>query len=141
MISMLHRYSVATEERAKTQTVKPCIKVDPKINEKILSQVETEGLVIVHCSFEAIIGNGIRIWHSTFPVDKLSWCKSKLLHAFNIPFALTVLPVKSGDTARFNLIFSLTRSCKAFDLIEIAKVFGDPQHLLTHQFFGSQISG
>jgi hypothetical protein len=56
-------------------------------------------------------------------VDTVSGRKSKLLHAINIPFALTLLPVKSGTTARFTLIFSaLPKPCKVFNLIELAQV-------------------
>ena len=115
--------SVAIEDQVVTPTVKPSIKVDPKVNSEILSQVETEGTVIVHCSFKAVISTSIRIWSTTFLVDKVSKRKSKLLHAINIPFALAWLPVTSGTTARFTLIFSaLPKECKVFDLIEIAQV-------------------
>ena len=123
MFALYQINSVSIEEQVITPVVIPSIKVDPKINNEILSQVETEGTVIVHCSFTAIISTGIRIWHSTFLVDKVSGRKSKLLHAINIPFALTILPVKAGTTARFTLIFSaLPKTCKVFDLIEIAQV-------------------
>jgi hypothetical protein len=102
--------------------VKPCIVVDPKVTDEILAQVEPEGTVIVHCTFTAVISTGIRLWHSTFLVDKVSGHQSKLLHAINIPFAMTILPVKTGTTARFTLIFSaLPKDCKVFDLIEIVQ--------------------
>ena len=123
MFAFSQTNSASTEEQVMTPIVMPSIKVDPKINNEIIAQVETEGTVIVNCSFTAVISTGIRIWHSTFLVDKVSGSKSKLLHAINIPFALTILPVKAGTTARFTLIFSaLPKTCKVFDLIEIAQV-------------------
>jgi hypothetical protein len=123
MFALVHKNSVSTEEKVIAPAVKPSIKVDSKVNSEILAQVETENTVIVHCSFKAVISTSIRIWSTTFLIDKVSMRKSKLLHAINIPFALTWLPVKSGTTARFTLIFSaLPKDCKVFDLIEIAQV-------------------
>lgn len=123
MLTMLNMNSIATEEQVVIPTVKPSINVDPRVNSDILSQVETEGTVIVHCSFNAVISTSIRIWNTTFLVDRGSKRESKLLHAINIPFALAWLPVTSGSTARFTLIFSaLPKECKVFDLIEIAQV-------------------
>lgn len=120
---MLNMHSIAAEEQVVTPTVKPSIKADPTINSEILAQVETESTVIVHCSFKPVISTSIRIWNTTFLVDKVSKRKSKLLHAINIPFALAWLPVASGTTARFTLIFSaLPKECTVFDLIEIAQV-------------------
>ena len=116
---MIHKNSVSTEEQLTAPKVKPSIIVDPKVNSEILAQVETEGTVIVHCSFTAVVSTAIRIWSSTFLVDKVSGHKSKLRHAVNIPFALACLAVTSGTTARFTLIFSaLPKDCKVFDLNE-----------------------
>jgi hypothetical protein len=123
MLTILNINSVATEDQVATPTMKPSIRVDPKVNSEILAQVETENTVIVHCSFKAVISTSIRIWSTTFLIDKVSKRKSKLLHAINIPFALAWLSVTSGTTARFTLIFSaLPKDCKVFDLIEIAQV-------------------
>jgi hypothetical protein len=119
MLSIIHKNSVSTGQEVITPGVMPSIIVDPKVNDEILAKVENEGTVIVHCSFTAVISSGIRIWSSTFLVDKISGHRSKLLHAVNIPFALTILPVKPGTTARFTLFFSaLPKSCNVFDLIE-----------------------
>ena len=61
--------------------------------------------------------------HKTIPkekylVDEELGHQVKLLHVVNIPFALAWLPVTSGYTARFTLIFSaMPKDCKVFDLI------------------------
>jgi uncharacterized membrane protein YcjF (UPF0283 family) len=68
-----------TEEQVITPDTKPFIELDEKIKAEILNQVEEQGMVIVHCSFSAPIDIGIRIWNSTFLVDKVSGVKSQLL--------------------------------------------------------------
>lgn len=98
----------------------------PKIAEEILQQLDTkiqeERQVIVHCCFPAtpFWGNLIRIWRSTFLIDKVSGHKSRLLHAENItifPYWTEVPPMKDYW---FTLMFSgLPKDCKSFDLQEI----------------------
>lgn len=98
----------------------------PKIEEEILQQldakIQEERQVIVHCCFPAtpFWGNLIRVWRSTFLIDKISGHKSKLLHAENIsifPYWTEVPPMKDYW---FTLIFSgLPKDCKTFDLQEI----------------------
>ena len=95
-----------TEEQVITPDIKPIIELDEKIKAEILNQVEEQGVVIVHCSFSTQLGCGIRIWSSTFLVDKVSGSKSKLLHALNITMAPQWELVKAGTTKRFILIFS-----------------------------------
>jgi len=115
-----------TEEQVITPTIKPSIKIDPKIKNALLTQFEEQGMVIVHCSFSAIVDIGIRIWSSTFLVDRISGDKAKLLHALNISFAPEWTIAKAGTTMRFTLIFSsLPATCEVFDLIEDApNLFG-----------------
>ena len=91
------------------------------IKDEVLTQSETERTVVVHCSFSALISTGIRIWSSTYLVDRLSGSKSKLLHALNISFQPEFTIVKHGTTARFTLIFAaLPKTCEVFNLIEEA---------------------
>ena len=98
----------------------------PEIAEEILemlqAKTEEEKQVIVHCCFPAtpIFGNLIRIWQSTFLIDRNSEHKSHLIHAENI----AVFPYWSEVTAMkdfwFTLVFSgLPKDCKSFDLKEI----------------------
>jgi hypothetical protein len=111
--------TVQTEEQVIIPTATPSIEIDEKIKDELLTQFEEQGMVIVHCSFTAILSFGIRIWSSTFLIDRLSGTKCKLLHALNITFAPVWMPVESGTKVRFTLIFStLPRTCEQFDLIE-----------------------
>jgi len=79
-----------------------------------------DSYVYVHCYFDSPAeGTLIRIWKTTFLVDKSSGAKSGLVHAENISFApqWTVIPAKS--TFHFLLIFSgLPKSCQRFDFVE-----------------------
>ena len=97
-----------------------------KIKNDLLTEFNEQGMVIVHCSFSTIVDRGIRIWSSTFLVDRIFGYKAKLLHALNITFAPEWTMVKSGATMRFTLIFSsLPITCEIFDLIEEApNLFG-----------------
>lgn len=85
-------------------------------------QPDEEAQVIVHCSLKTEAGSGdtlIRIWQTTFLVDKTTHTKSKLLHAENISVYPQWTLVQGGGTANFTLYFSpLPKSCKVFDLIE-----------------------
>lgn len=82
-----------------------------------LVSMEEQGVIIVHCRFE---GQGaIRVWQSTFLLDRGSNHRSKLLHVENI----TLYPVWTfleGSGISFTLYFeALPGSCKLFDLHEI----------------------
>lgn len=97
----------------------------PEISQEILeslqTKVEEEKQVIVHCcvpaSFE--LGNQIRVWRSTFLVDRSLAHKSYLIHQENIslfPYWTDVPPMKDFW---FTLVFSgLPDECATFDLIE-----------------------
>jgi len=100
-------------------TVVPSVKIDPKLKEEILSQVEEQGMVIVHCSFSTPRNMGIRIWSSTYLEDQATGSKSQLLHALNITYAPSWELVMGGTIKRFILIFSsLPKTCEVFDFIE-----------------------
>ena len=85
-------------------------------------QVEEEKQIIVHCRFDAP-GNEdalIRIWPTTYLIDRSSDYKSNLMFAYNISFypVWDLIPVNS--TKKFTLVFAgLPKRCKVFDLIEI----------------------
>ncbi len=89
-----------------------------KVVEVPLHDVEEKGIVIVHCNF---IGEGaIRIWRSTYLVDRLNNCKSKLLHVENISMAPQWTLVDPAKGINFTLYFEgLKKSCRVFDLQEI----------------------
>ena len=99
--------------------------IKPNIAPELLSQLDTkfeeEKQVIVHCGFQNnyLIGNLVRIWRTTFLVDKFTGHRSQLLFWENIsmfPYWTEVPPVKEYW---FTLIFSgLPKDCKLFDFVE-----------------------
>ncbi|MEI7526775.1 MAG: hypothetical protein WCJ95_20670 [Mariniphaga sp.] len=113
------KYNTATEEQVHTMVEEPVVKLDQGLKDELLSEFLEEGMVIVHCSFDTLYGMNIRIWSSTFLIDKASGDRSRMLHAENITIAPVWMEVPAGSTARFTLIFSpLPRSCEFFDLLE-----------------------
>ncbi len=99
-------------------------KIKPLIDEVVLESISPDvlqdGYVYVHCHFQNEWQDAlIRIWRTTFLVDRGSGNKSALIHAENISFApiWTMIPDKSTHT--FLLIFeALPKSCTLFDLVE-----------------------
>lgn len=91
-----------------------------QIQEELDVLTDEERQVIVHCTYKNTFDLGlIRIWKSTFLIDKDSLHKSILLHAFNITIFPEWKMVNKGETLIFTLIFSaLPKSCSRFDLIE-----------------------
>lgn len=99
--------------------IKPAIA--PEIMTSLQEKFEEEKQVIVHCLFsnDYIVGNLVRIWQSTFLVDKFTGFRSQLLFWENIslfPYWTEVPPVKEYQ---FTLVFSgLPKDCKIFDFVE-----------------------
>jgi hypothetical protein len=109
--------NIATEEPP--VTILPTVKVDHEAVTEILSQIQEENTVIVHCTYNSDFGGSIRIWKSTFLIAKPSGERSRLLHAENITFAPVWTPTPAGKEFRFILIFSgLPKGCEFFDLLE-----------------------
>ncbi len=98
--------------------VKPLIDAD--VLESISPEVLQDGYVYVHCCFQNEWQDAlIRIWKTTFLIDRGSGNKSALIHAENISFApiWTMIPDKSTHT--FLLVFeALPKACTLFDLVE-----------------------
>jgi hypothetical protein len=76
--------------------------------------------VYVHCYFQNAWDDAfIRIWRSTFLVDRNSGEKASLMHAENIAVAPLWMLIRNRKVHRFLLIFSrLPKECSSFDLIE-----------------------
>ena len=109
--------NIATEEPP--VTILPTVKVDHEAVTEILSQIQEENTVIVHCTYNSDFGGSIRIWKSTFLIAKPSGERSRLLHAENITIAPVWTPTPAGKKFRFTLIFSgLPKDCEFFDLLE-----------------------
>jgi hypothetical protein len=100
------------------------VKVKPEIDVEILESVATAGLedsfVYVHCYFDNPYSDMlIRVWRSTFLIDKNSGVRSKLIHAENISIAPAWTQIPGKTLYSFLLIFGgLPRGCQYFDLIE-----------------------
>ena len=83
-----------------------------------LEYIEEQGIVIVHCRFQG--GGAIRVWHSTFLIDRGSEHRSKLLHVENIALFPQWTIISENSGIRFTLFFeALPKSCTQFDLHEI----------------------
>jgi hypothetical protein len=99
-------------------------KIKPEVDSDTLTSIDSATLedsyVYVHCYFQnAYKDMLIRIWKSTFLVDKASSSRSRLIHAENISFAPQWTQIPDGVTYNFLLIFSaLPKSCQSFDLLE-----------------------
>lgn len=96
----------------------------PEIGAEVLTSIDpnslTDAYIYVHCHYENEYDEMfIRVWRSTFLVDRTSGTRAQLIHAENISIApvWTIIPGK--QTYTFLLIFSqLPGDCKVFDLIE-----------------------
>ncbi len=83
--------------------------------------VETnERQTIVHCKHFLDAGDGIRIWKSTFLIEKPSGTKRKLIHAENITMHPTWTVMDKKGKYNFSLYFEgLSKGCRSFDLVEL----------------------
>lgn len=98
----------------------------PEIVQEILEllqpKIEEEKQVIVHCCFPATFMEGslVRIWSSTYLIDKISGHKSSLVHQENISLFPSWTAVAPFKDYWFTLIFTgLPKDCTSFDLQEI----------------------
>ena len=111
--------TVESEQQQVTPISSPSVNLDQKLKDKLVSQIQEENVVMVHCTFNSVMDGGIRIWNSTFLIDHISSTRCKMLHAQNITTAPAWTIVPAGTTFRFTLIFeSLPKSCEVFDLLE-----------------------
>lgn len=102
----------------------PPVRTKPEVDVDTLSQIDPDVLedsyVYVHCYFDNRWQDMlIRIWPTTYLVDKDSGFKSNLVHAEKISFAPMWTRIPDGQTYSFLLIFSaLPKTCTLFDLVE-----------------------
>lgn len=98
--------------------------IKPSIQTDVLTSIDSWTLedqhVYVHCYFKNDLEEMlIRVWRSTFLIDKVSGLRSELVHAENISFAPQWTIIKGKRVYSFLLIFSgLPKDCKVFDLVE-----------------------
>lgn len=100
----------------------PPVKNKPHVEEEVTTSVKTqnEAHVYVHCYFDSSSdGMLIRIWKTTFLIDRASGSRSAIVHAENISYAPQWTMVPTKTTFSFLLIFSaLPKDCTVFDLVE-----------------------
>jgi hypothetical protein len=104
--------------------IDPPVKAKPYVDLDTLAALHPElmndSYVYVHCHFDNKWQDMlIRIWKTTYLLDRHSSGKAELIHAENITYAplWTLIPDKQPFT--FLLIFTgLPKSCKVFDLLE-----------------------
>jgi len=103
----------------------PPVKAKPDVDKEVLASIHPELLddsfIYVHCHFE---NDGrdmlIRIWKTTFLIDRASGSRSQLIHAENIGYAPQWTRVPDYSPFSFLLIFAgLPKSCTQFDLVEV----------------------
>lgn len=96
----------------------------PKVDTEVLTSIDAWTLedqhVYVHCYYKNDLPEMlIRVWRSTFLIDKVSGARSELVHAEKISFAPQWTIIQGKITFSFLLILSaLPKDCKAFDLVE-----------------------
>ena len=100
--------------------------VKPKISEEILQQLHSDMIeekqVILHCCYKSqdFLEEKIRIWSSTYLVDRRSEHISKLIHFENISLFPKWTDVPRGQEYWFTLVFAgLPKDCQVFDFIEL----------------------
>jgi hypothetical protein len=96
-------------------------KVQHGVKLKTQDEADEESQVVVHCTFvSSEFDQAIRIWKSTYLLDRGSDHRSELVSAFNVSMYPVWTRVRGGHSLQFTLVFTgLPKSCTAFDLIEI----------------------
>ncbi len=111
-------------DRAGVIIKEPLVKPKPLVDSDVLTSIDPQSLedshIYVHCYFDnPYKGMLIRIWRTTFLIDKSSSARAGLMHAENISIAPQWTMIADGTTFHFLLIFSsLPKSCERFDLVE-----------------------
>jgi hypothetical protein len=96
--------------------VEEIVKTKKKSSTKTKTLESKERQTIIHCTYKPEMA--VRIWPSTFLIEKESGRKVKLVTAFNISFAPEWTFATNGN--KFTLIFEgLSKGCTQFDLMEI----------------------
>lgn len=109
------------EPEIEIEIARPEVELDEQTQQKLKEETSEEKQVIVHCSFSCPpdFPQLIRIWKTTFLVDKHSDHRSPLLFWDNITVYPAWTPVEAGRTYVFTLIFGgLPSSCILFDFLE-----------------------
>lgn len=104
--------------------VKDIPAVKPEISTDVLTSIDpnalTDAYIYVHCHYENEYDEMlIRVWRSTFLIDRNGSSRAQLVHAENISYAPVWTYIPGRQTYTFLLIFStLPKDCAVFDLVE-----------------------
>lgn len=92
----------------------------PEVGIETAVDVQQESHVYVHCYFNNPYTDMlIRIWRTTFLIDRASGARSQLVHVENISYAPEWTLIPDKKLFHFLLIFdALPKGCTVFDLIE-----------------------
>lgn len=116
-----HDYAFAViKSSIREAPARPKPDVDYEVLEGISTEALHEGYVYVHCHFHNEWPDSlIRIWKTTFLIDRVSGSRSRLVHAEHITFAPIWTRIAHRQHYTFLLIFeSLPKTCKVFELVE-----------------------
>lgn len=122
-INLDHSF-VSLDESIKIRTMSQIVETVKKVKVAIKEAktlVETnERQTIVHCKHFLNAGDGIRIWKTTFLIEKPSGKKIKLMHAENITMYPTWTVMDKSGNYNFTLYFEgLSKGCTGFDMVEV----------------------
>ena len=97
------------------------VEISDETNAKLSTLIYNEGQVTVHCKTTSPFGEScVRIWATTYLIDKKSNHRSKLLHIDGVSQYPVWTKLPLGKVLHFTLIFSaLPASCKEFDFLEL----------------------
>lgn len=103
----------------------PPVKAKPTVDIDVLVSIHPElmddSFVYVHCHYNnRFEGMLMRIWRTTFLIDRASGVPNQLIHAENISYAPQWTLIPDFQPYTFLLIFGgLPKSCTQFDLAEV----------------------
>lgn len=109
--------SIEFAVETKEPLAKPTVDIDTLAS--IDPAMLDDSFVYVHCHFSNPSDDMlIRIWRTTFLIDRQSATRSQLVHAENISYAPQWTMIRKGDFT-FLLIFAgLPKAVQVFDLVE-----------------------
>jgi len=101
----------------------PPSKTNPEVDSEVLTSIAPSTLddsyVYVHCYFNNTSDDMlIRVWRSTYLIDRASGTRSELIHAENISYAPMWTAIKKGAFSFLLIFSSLPKDCTVFDLLE-----------------------
>jgi hypothetical protein len=104
------------------------VDMNTRVEENTVVEIATEkevtvleaSHVYVHCYFNNTVKDMlIRVWKTTFLIDRGSTHRSKLIHVENISYAPQWTAIPENGVYQFLLIFdALPKNCELFDLLE-----------------------